>query len=128
MDERELKTLAEAVQRGEDAALRTLVEGLSRTLMAMAYRYTDDWEWARDLTQETWVRVHGNIARYDSSPALSERGPCPGITFVFSLIIGRTLSTAAIIPSIEPPAERSMKGYTLLKKMSPMWMTLDFRK
>lgn len=65
MDERELKALAAAAQRGDEAGFRTLVEGLSRTLMAMAYRYVGDWEWARDLTQETWVRVHQNLARWD---------------------------------------------------------------
>jgi RNA polymerase sigma-70 factor (ECF subfamily) len=65
VDERELKSLAIAAQRGDEAGFKTLVEGLSRTLMAMAYRYVGDWEWARDLTQETWVRVHGNLARWD---------------------------------------------------------------
>lgn len=67
MDERELIALAMAAQRGDEGAFRTLVESLSRTLMAMAYRYTRDWEWARDLTQESWIRVHGNLRRYDPS-------------------------------------------------------------
>ena len=65
MDEREVKALAAAAQRGDEAGFRTLVVGLSRTLMALAYRYVGDWEWARDLTQETWVRVHQNLARWD---------------------------------------------------------------
>jgi RNA polymerase sigma-70 factor (ECF subfamily) len=65
VDERELTVLATAVQGGDETRFRTLVECLSRTLMAMAYRYTGDWEWARDLTQETWIRVHEHIGRYD---------------------------------------------------------------
>jgi len=60
-----LKALAASVQGGDEKAFRSLVEALSRTLMAMAFRYTGDWEWARDLTQETWIRVHRHIARYD---------------------------------------------------------------
>ena len=65
MDERELKALAVAVQRGDEDSFRMLVESLSRTLIAMAYRYTGDWEWARDLTQESWIRVHAKVGRYD---------------------------------------------------------------
>lgn len=65
MDEQELGALARAAQRGDQTSFRTLVEGLSRTLMAMAYRYVGDWEWARDLTQETWIRVHRYLGRWD---------------------------------------------------------------
>ncbi len=65
MDEKELRALATAYQGGDQQAFRTLVESLSRTLIAMAYRYTGDWEWARDLTQEAWVRVHNRIDSWD---------------------------------------------------------------
>jgi RNA polymerase sigma-70 factor (ECF subfamily) len=65
VDERELNALAARVQKGDESAFRRLVDRLSRTLIAMAYRYTGDWEWARDLTQETWVRIHRNLDRYD---------------------------------------------------------------
>jgi RNA polymerase sigma factor (sigma-70 family) len=65
VDERELRALATAAQRGDETGFRTLVEGLSRTLLAMAYRYTGDWEWARDLTQETWIRVHEQLGHWD---------------------------------------------------------------
>ena len=71
MDERELKELAIAVQRGDQRSFKTLVESLSRTLLAMAYRYTGDWEWARDLTQETWIKVHRQIARWDGARSFS---------------------------------------------------------
>jgi len=72
LDENELRALAVAYKGGDQKAFRTLVEALSRTLMAIAYRYTEDWEWARDLTQETWVRVHNRIGSYD--PDRSFRG------------------------------------------------------
>ncbi len=65
MEERELTALAAAFQQGDAEAFRRLVEGMTRTLIATAYRYTGDWEWARDLTQETWVKVHDRIRRYD---------------------------------------------------------------
>ncbi len=65
MEERELTALAAAFQRGDEGAFERLVEALTRPLIAMAYRYTGDWEWARDLTQETWVRVYDRIRRYD---------------------------------------------------------------
>lgn len=67
MVEHELNDLAASAREGGEEAFRTLVESLSRTLMAMAYRYTEDWEWARDLTQETWIKVHQQLGRYDPS-------------------------------------------------------------
>ncbi len=71
MDQRDLTALAIAFQGGDDRSFRVLVESLSRTLMAMAFRYTSDWEWARDLTQDTWIKVHGQIARWDSDRSFS---------------------------------------------------------
>jgi RNA polymerase sigma-70 factor (ECF subfamily) len=65
VDERQLNSLAEAARHGEELAFRRLVDQLTRTLMATAYRYTGDWEWARDLTQETWIRVYRHFHRYD---------------------------------------------------------------
>jgi RNA polymerase sigma-70 factor (ECF subfamily) len=65
VEERELAALAAATQRGDEGAFERLVEALTCPLIAMAYRYTGDWEWARDLTQETWVRVYDRIRRYD---------------------------------------------------------------
>jgi RNA polymerase sigma-70 factor (ECF subfamily) len=66
LDEGELKTLAEAARGGNQESFRILVDSLSRTLMAMAFRYTRDWEWARDLTQDTWIKVHQNLRRWNS--------------------------------------------------------------
>ncbi len=57
--------LAKQLKTGDIDALRELVPGLTRTLIARAYRYTGDWESARDLTQDTWITVHEQIGRYD---------------------------------------------------------------
>jgi len=71
LDERDLKTLAAAFKGGDQRSYRTLVDSLSRTLMAMAYRYTGDWEWAQDLTQESWIKVYRQIGRWDSNRPFS---------------------------------------------------------
>lgn len=65
MNEERIQELALAVGRGDGAAFKELVDSLSRTLIARAYRYTGDWESARDLTQETWIRVHERFDRFD---------------------------------------------------------------
>ena len=67
MDELTLEDLAKAYQSGDRRSFRRLVESLTRTLIALAYRYTGDWESARDTTQETWIKVHRSIDRYDPS-------------------------------------------------------------
>lgn len=65
MEDTELSALAVAYKRGDQQSFSRLVEALTRTLIATAYRYTGDWEWARDITQDTWVKVHYRIQRYD---------------------------------------------------------------
>ncbi|MBN2171961.1 MAG: RNA polymerase sigma factor [Candidatus Krumholzibacteriota bacterium] len=57
--------LARAFRAGDAGAFRRLVESQSRTLMATAWRYTADWETARDLTQATWVKVWERADRWD---------------------------------------------------------------
>ena len=67
MDDARLNECARAHQAGELEALRPLVEALTRSLVAMGYRYVGNWESARDLTQETWLRVHRSIRQWDPS-------------------------------------------------------------
>ncbi len=57
--------LAHAARDGDREAFRQLVEQLTRPLIAAAYRYTGDWEGARDLAQETWLRVWRHLPTYD---------------------------------------------------------------
>lgn len=65
MDESALTAWVASWRRGDQQGFESLVRSQSRTLIAMAYRYTGDWETARDLTQDTWIRVHERIHRYD---------------------------------------------------------------
>jgi RNA polymerase sigma-70 factor (ECF subfamily) len=65
LDEHRLKSLAEAFRGGDEGSFRLIVESVSRPLMALAYRYAGDWEWSRDLTQETWIKVHQRIDQWD---------------------------------------------------------------
>jgi RNA polymerase sigma-70 factor (ECF subfamily) len=65
MSDAVIDRLARAFRGGDVESYRFLVESLTRQLIAMAYRYTKNWETARDLTQETWIRVYERIERYD---------------------------------------------------------------
>jgi RNA polymerase sigma-70 factor (ECF subfamily) len=65
MDDEKISELAADFRGGDHGSFRTLVDSLTRSLLATAYRYTGNWETARDLTQETWIRVHERIGHYD---------------------------------------------------------------
>jgi len=65
MDDAQLTELARRVQGGDAESFRLLVEGETRRLIAMAYRYTGEWETARDLCQETWLKVDRRLFSYD---------------------------------------------------------------
>ena len=52
-------------RRGDEEAFREIVETMTRPLAAAAWRYAQDWDTARDLCQETWIRVWETIDRYD---------------------------------------------------------------
>jgi RNA polymerase sigma-70 factor (ECF subfamily) len=57
--------LARAARDGDRETFHQLVDLLSRPLIAAAYRYTGDWDGARDLAQETWLRVWRHLPTYD---------------------------------------------------------------
>jgi RNA polymerase sigma-70 factor (ECF subfamily) len=65
VDDARLSELARKVQGGDRTCFRFLVEAETRRLIAMAYRYTRDWETARDLSQDTWLKVHRQLPSYD---------------------------------------------------------------
>jgi len=67
MDDEKISQLAADFRSGGHSSFRTLVDSLTRSLIATAYRYTGNWETARDLTQDTWIRVHERIDRYDTA-------------------------------------------------------------
>jgi len=65
MNDQKIDQLASQFLAGDQDSLRQLVVELTRKLIALAYRYTHDWEIARDLTQETWLKVITSIQAYD---------------------------------------------------------------
>lgn len=67
MSNQDPNELARDLKSDDRTAFRKLFESFTRPLVAVAFRYTLDWEAARDLTQETWIKVYENIERYDPS-------------------------------------------------------------
>jgi RNA polymerase sigma-70 factor (ECF subfamily) len=60
--ERDMDT---AGTRDPGRILEELVERYKRPLLAIAYRYTFDWESSKDLCQDTWLRVYRKLSGYD---------------------------------------------------------------
>ena len=50
---------------GREDRFETLVTRYAKPLLAMAYRFTFDWESAKDVCQDTWLRVYEKISMYD---------------------------------------------------------------
>ena len=59
----DISTMEESGARSDRFA--ALVARHSRSLLGMAYRYTFDWESAKDLCQDTWLRTYEKISMYD---------------------------------------------------------------
>ena len=59
--------LVRRARRGDDAAFRRLVEMYMRAVYSIAYRLMGDHDDADDVVQETFVRAHRSLARYDES-------------------------------------------------------------
>ncbi|MBN1165202.1 MAG: RNA polymerase sigma factor [Candidatus Krumholzibacteriota bacterium] len=57
--------LAVEFQGGDRGSFKRLVETMTRPLIAMGYRYTRNWETARDICQDTWIKVYERIHQYD---------------------------------------------------------------
>ncbi|MBU8920242.1 MAG: RNA polymerase sigma factor [Bacteroidales bacterium] len=65
MEHEHINTLANEFQNGDLGSFKKLVDSMTRQLIAVAYRYTRDWDNAQDLCQETWVKVYEKIGQYD---------------------------------------------------------------
>lgn len=66
MNEARLESWAEACREGDERSARALVEALTRPLIATAWRYVRDWDEARDLTQETWMKAFARLDAYET--------------------------------------------------------------
>lgn len=58
-------------REGCSAAFSTLVERHQQRIFGIAYRYLGDAGLAQDVTQNTFVALHGNLAGYDGRGRLS---------------------------------------------------------
>ncbi len=56
--------LVRALQAGDQNALEELIRRYQEALFRFIYRYTGDEETARDLLQETFVRLYLNVGRF----------------------------------------------------------------
>jgi len=61
----EVLVRARAARDGDAAAFRWLVEHHMRAVYALAYRFMRDHDDADDVAQETFVRAHAALERYD---------------------------------------------------------------
>ena len=62
----------ERLRAGEPAAFNRLVEERSGDVYGLLYRLTEDAEEARDLTQETFLRVFQSIERFRGDAGANE--------------------------------------------------------
>ena len=65
MHESDDAAVAEA-RNGDREAFRTLVERHSRYLFRIAYRLTRNTEDAQDVVQDTWLKAHAQLGRFES--------------------------------------------------------------
>src|SRR5579864_5938431 len=59
--------LVEEVRRGDHSAFEALVRRYENRLMGVLLRFVRDRELARDLAQETFLRVNERIDQFDNS-------------------------------------------------------------
>ena len=59
------RQLLDAIQRGERAALRRLYDRYSGYAMAIGLRYVPDCDEARDVLQDSFVKILTSIGRFD---------------------------------------------------------------
>jgi RNA polymerase sigma-70 factor, ECF subfamily len=65
MHDSDATAVAEA-RNGDREAFRTLVERHSRYLFHIAYRLVANTEDAQDVVQDTWLRAHAQLGRFES--------------------------------------------------------------
>ena len=62
--------LIEGCRKGDRRAQKALYETFSRKMMSVCLRYVSDWETARDLLQEGFVKVFTHIDSYTGNGSL----------------------------------------------------------
>ncbi|WP_170311624.1 RNA polymerase sigma factor [Vallitalea okinawensis] len=64
-------TLILKLKKREPEAYRSLLETYQQSLLALVYKYTNDYVEAQDLTQEIFIKIFKNIAHFNASSKLS---------------------------------------------------------
>ena len=67
MDRGTEQALLDRCRRGEGAAFEPIVREYEAPLVSLLYRISGDWEEARDLAQETFLKAWRRIATYDAT-------------------------------------------------------------
>ncbi len=63
--------LMQRLQQGDRQALDTLIDRWQKPIMAFIYRFILDYEWAQDLTQETFVKLYMHSDRFKTDRKFS---------------------------------------------------------
>ena len=66
MDVTEAAATLDRARQGDSEAFRVLVERHSRYLYGVAYRMTGNAEDARDVVQDTWLKAHSQLGRFEA--------------------------------------------------------------
>jgi len=59
------------LQNGNSRALHEIIDRWETRLKAFIYRFTQDFSWTDELTQETFVKVYQNAGKFDPNKAFS---------------------------------------------------------
>lgn len=65
MEDATLTIHVERARGGDERSFEAIVAALGEMLLAVAYRYTGDWEASKDVAQETWISVFRALRRFD---------------------------------------------------------------
>ena len=108
--------LIEGCRKGDRRAQKALYETFSRKMMSVCLRYVSDWETARDLLQEGFVKVFTHIDSYTGNGSFEG---CIRNIFVNSAL--EYLSDADVLresTDLDQPAEVAQTGSSPLSDIS----------
>ena len=66
-DEARIKLLVQKIKQGSQTALSELIQKYRKQVAALAYNMVGDYDEAADITQIVFVKMSGNIWRYDEN-------------------------------------------------------------
>jgi RNA polymerase sigma-70 factor (ECF subfamily) len=60
-----MKELIQQILDGDKEAFRTIIQKFSPQLVKLAYRFTWNWDEAREITHRTFIKVYRSMHRFD---------------------------------------------------------------